>query len=219
MFRWMVVGFAFALTGCAANLSHESSQVVTAVPLDSFSTQIEYIDASYQSISSERGSRELLVLFPAVQGGIFGNPGTDLLAKFEGSDEMRFDLPLSSLQLQADALATPLSERWMEAGLQVTPSKARILRVGTFAMNRYTRTMMKAASFVGEKSRTDYILVYFDRACRISGTISGQGQQFVHEIHVSKPGFYFLKNERVSEGKFLMQATTISESVRFAVHL
>ena len=162
------------------------------------------------------GSFEGTAFFGAIPGSINGDLKGPL-TKVEGNTlgGLAFDLDqLSGMRGLAEVL-TPDTIAW---GLVVAPASTRIARVYTYFDIHGEEEQQALVGFADSNSKHVMVLVYFDRACHLTGSVEvaphiGGTTKYRYDVTINNAGFHWLaySPDRASDLTVVQQA---SESVK-----
>jgi hypothetical protein len=141
------------------------------------------------------GSFQGTAMFGAIPGAIFGSPEPPYTtAEADTISGLAFNLAqLTDIRGQAAAL-TPKA---VASGLVVSPANTRLLRVATGFKISDVREQRPFVGFADSDPKHTLILAYFDRPCRVTGTIVtpsriGEATKHRFDITIQKSGFHWL---------------------------
>jgi hypothetical protein len=193
--RWFVP-FWFALylivASCAASPPKAPDQAaVTQV-------RVEALDNALRRVDSGMGSKSLSAVFPLIQGALYGAPTMESVflapARF-GED---FSLNVLLVEAKVKPFAAPLTARSSSSGLAIDPASTKLVRLGTFLHDAQTGEWVSGAGFYVPPSLDNLVLVYFDRACRISGTFKSSVGDLIHDVTIPAAGMHWLRTTRIA---------------------
>ncbi len=151
------------------------------------------INASVQFVEQDGDTaREALPVdafvlwFPFIGGNLSGSPTSgDAIRPRIGSD-YSFSIDLNSAVAPAKRSSTIAALG--QGQLKISPSDLKMLRVATFALSRKTLKRVAYTGWKDAESGLSLILVYFGRACTISGIFSSDGDITEYQIEVPSEG-------------------------------
>ena len=184
------------LTGCASN--QPSTSAATTSPAQSrpkasvYHALVEVVnDANVrQTVPGDRSSYSLS--FPVIAGSVIGKPGnTDLVAlTAQIGDNLR--LSEATLLNGLQSAATTIDPDHAAHGLVVDPADTRFARLATMGSSKSIIETVDSALFVDPSTRVAVVLLYFDRPCRVSGTVNmGQSRQATYDIVIPNAGLHW----------------------------
>lgn len=186
------------VTGCVANQD-------MALSLGSGLQQVElgvvFLDDDDNLLVEDDLPRSAYLTFPVIPGGITGEVLTDSVYTLEVPTSSKFVLDLNSLSESILPFAVPMFSTSYTRNIAVLPKETKMLRLGTFAYNTKTYEQIGATGLVsiGPEGVTSILLVYFDRATKISGANSEGEFTIEYDVSVTGPGFVFLQATELGE--------------------
>lgn len=178
---------------------------------------VEYIDDDNQVVDPRFQAGHLVLVFPYIPGRIFGTPGNDLLFTVLLTPEDRLHLELSRAEPGLRAGAATLQAGAETTGLSLRPARTRFARIGTFPFDAKTRQPLGAGGFVDGGTRENLVLMYFDRACALTGEVAIDDETYVHDISIHAAGFYFLRIRQDGPRRYVLQRVTALPPVVFTI--
>ena len=193
------VAVCLAMASCAGSQPLSTRQSgVTTVRVDAF-------DDSLRVVDSGMSDRRLSVVFPLIQGSLYGTPTMEAVFLASAQFGESFTLTESLVEAKVKPFADVASDQLSRSGLTVDPGSTRLLRLGTFLHDAKTGAYVSGAGFYDLESRDLLMLVYFDRPCRVSGTIRAPAGDRVHEIAVPASGIYWLRLKKTAPNAYRVQ--------------
>lgn len=148
------------------------------------------------------GSPSLVAAFPVITGAVWGAPDTEPLvfapAPFGGT----MTVPLKELEQKIQPMASPATPESLKAGLLVQPEDTRLARVGTFFADKEQERYVFGAGFIDQASGDFLVLVYVDRPCTLSGTVSVQELPTQYHVQIPTPGMHWLRHRKVDNSHY-----------------
>jgi len=181
------------------NLAAESEPFV-ANPEWVVAARVAFVEDDRKTARPRMSQGDFRLVFRWIGGDLYGAPTTTDFVQPEVDHDYSFSIDLNE--------SRPYLIRSLEvarfAGLKFTiePADVRIARVATFTLNPDHSERVGYTSWIdGGPSGDSYILAYFDRACRIAGTVRFQGAdgERKYDLDVPSAGYYWLRTKNVDE--------------------
>jgi hypothetical protein len=187
-----VFAVALMMTGCTTPNVATKSIVVP----------IRFVDVSGDAISTKVRPVNATAILGAIPGGVFGVPHYSLQTNRVGKI-LTLPINLSDLQITLNEQSATLTDDAETAGWRIDPTDTRFARVATTITHEGSSGL--AIGFVDSASKSTLLLVFFDRPCRLTGTVLGQpreGQRtsYVIDVIVEQPGLNWLNMTGDSQG-------------------
>lgn len=200
----LAILMAAALSACA-NLAGTAPSLGGVVEQDVDSQLVEYsVEFKHARQSGTLRIEDTQLWFPSVTGNFFGTPNAEFSWSPKLDAEGRFTLPAQAMLVELAKLATPFDSR--ETALLVEPGDTRIARVTSFVLHQFDGEPLGDARWRDQHGgRKDWLLVYFDQACRVVGSVFVGEQEHRFDLQIPSPGLYWLsqKPSWFGPGKFV----------------
>lgn len=209
----IVLAIAIIIPGCAAR-----SRVPDAAT-GSIRVSVRFVSVSGDAISVRPA--DATAMLGVIPGAIFGAPHYSLQTERLGEvstlpvnfSELRTVLNQQSAMIAADATA---------AGWKIDPGDTRFARVATTISHEGTRAGQLMIGFVDSISKKNLLLVFFDRPCRLTGTVvvhsrDGATTTFAVDVTVDKAGLYWLEMTGDGAGHNVIVNARVPPSPLFVV--
>jgi len=186
------------ISGCAAN---QNSSLSLGAGLKEVDLGVVFIDSEDNLLAYDDLPQSTYLMFPVIPGGIAGQVLTDSIYALQIPTTSQFELDLASLSDEILPFAVPMFSTNYTKNLAVIPKETRMLRLGTFAYDTQTYEQIGPTGIVaiGPQGVTPVLIVYFDRAARISGSNNEGEVTIEYDVTVSGPGFVFLQAVELTE--------------------
>lgn len=209
------------LAACAGQVTDQTASKPSTdnFSLDSINSSVEFLSPDRTTLPANHFTNKVVLLFPYISGGIFGNADSEPVFYNYLTGELEFSLDLKSATQTLDEVSTSLSEKWLHSGLSITPAKTRISRIGTFAYNAETGNPIGAGGFIDTVSRDNLILLYTDRACEITGELRLGRELYIHTIDLPTAGFHWLRVHSTRHNQFEIKYYPHTMNIKFSIHL
>jgi len=214
--RLLLIPVVALIAGCTSSQSIQSNEYGPG--LSRIDAAVEYVGPGNIKLHEERYPRDVLLVFPAISGSIFGDAGSDVLFAEKIDESMRFSLALDEKVGEMESISMPLTDEWKYRGLRVTPENTLLARVGTFPYSIKTRQLIGAGGFIDPVSRNTLMLIYVDRACVISGKVALDSERFSHNIILPGKGFHWVQVKRDSHNSYSLEKHP-DNKVHFSIHI
>ena len=184
-----VLALAIILNGCSTATRHADAE------MGSTSIPVLFVDANGDAGSEKDRPANGIAWFGAIPGAFFGtvrppfepNPIGTRPAFAVNLDELQAVYGRTSATMTADAVAH---------GFKIIPAETRFSRVATSFTYEGARRPGLQIRFVDSDSKNILELVFFDRPCRLTGTIRTPGNAVVQQIvdvTIDKAGLSWLE--------------------------
>jgi hypothetical protein len=214
--RVLLIPAVALMAGCAS--SHSIQSNISGPGISRVDASVEYVGPGNIKLPREQYPRDVLLVFPVVSGGIFGDPDDDVMFAEKIDESMRFSLELDEKIGEMESRSMPLTDEWKYRGLRITPENTLLARVGTFPYSIKTRQLIGAGGFIDPVSRNTLVLIYVDRACVISGNVILDNARFSHDIILPGKGFHWIQVKRDSHNSYSLERYP-DNNANFSIHI
>jgi len=196
--KWLFAIATAFFTSFASNA--ESASIVV---------EAKFIDVKGDPVSTNNRPSGSSLTLGIIAGAIGGNPSQTLqvvrIAKLSS-----IEIDLDSFEAAVIKQAVPMTALFATSGLGIDPVATRFARVSTLLTYSGAHSGDLSVGFVDPDSKKSLTLVYFDRPCRLTGTISiankgGEELTTVYDVTVEKPGLTWLVRTPQGPGAFVMR--------------
>ena len=184
---------ALALMGCGPSeesLAHRPGWQIHA--------RLVFLAADLRSERAAPPRASYRLWFPYVTGDLYGAPGTGdfvhALVKPDG--EIDIDLGATERDLVRSLEPTEFSLSY----LKIEPADARIARLAPAALQANGIDPIGMSEWVDLDSRESLLLVYADRAARITGHTNARVTLVTYDIRFPSAGYVWIAGRRSAEG-------------------
>ena len=188
-------------------------------PIKTLDIAVEYVDDRRQRVGYEYQPRDVILVFPVIPGQIFGDPSGPPVFIEEVASEQRLTLDLARAEPLLEGVARVMRNSRMTRGLHILPNNTRLARIGTFPFDARTEEPLGAGGFIDAATRDYLILMYFDRACHLTGALQLDEAEFRHDIEIPAAGFYWVQGEEYAPGRHLIRRYQPAHGAVFSIHL
>lgn len=216
MIKLLLIPVVALLVACASSQSMQNNETTTGV--SRIEASVEYVGPGNIKLHREQYPQDVLLVFPYVAGGIFGDAGSAVMFAEKIDESMRFALELDDKIAEIESKSTPLTDEWKNRGLKVTPENTLLARVGTFPYSIKTRQLIGAGGFIDPLSRNTLVLIYVDRACVISGKVTLDNERFSHDIILPGKGFHWVQVKRDSHNSYSLERY-LDNNANFSIYI
>jgi hypothetical protein len=209
----IVLAVALMMTGCT------TPKRVPNVATKSITVPISFVDVSGNAISAKDRPVNATAMLGVIPGGVFGAPHYSLQTERLGKI-LTLPINLSDLRAALNDQSATLTDDAETAGWRIDPADTRFARVATTITHEGTSGLM--VGFVDSASKSNLLLVFFDRPCRLTGTVvvharEGQTTTFMIDVIVEKAGLNWLKMTGDSQGHDVITNTQVPANPLFVV--
>jgi hypothetical protein len=127
-----------------------------------------------------------------VPGGIYGTPTKSPIWFIDLSKQLNPSIDIKRLESELPEYATDSNSGMSSRKILITPSETKLVRLGTagYVVNNEKGLM---GAFLNQ-SKKPVMLVYFDRACKVSGDVTWEdGEVYSHNFQIPEAGLYELE--------------------------
>ncbi|MFK7731904.1 MAG: hypothetical protein AB8B48_09845 [Pseudomonadales bacterium] len=200
------------LTSCAGN------QAVTGAidHSEQVSAIIVSVDQKRRPLASDPlAGQEIQVWFPAVAGHLFGTPNVESSWSATPDEKGTFVFPLADIAAELEKMSLAFDAS--ETALLLEPEDTRFARISSFAVREFDGELLGRASWNDPQSHSELILVYFDRACRMLGSVFYGEDEVRVDLQIPAPGLYWLRKHRSLFGSIRLLKSSEPQSLVLAI--
>lgn len=202
---------AAMLAGCSAPVLRPGVDLGAVSRLES---SAEFVDANQRFIAPPEPRRAVRLVFPFIPGALYGSPQRVGAFMTTTDADLRFRLEVSAQSSQVDLAATSSSV----AGVEVEPSTARFVRIGTFPFDAESGEPIGGGGWVDPITREAVLLVYVDRPCTIRGSARFGDMTLEHDLSFSRVGFHWVRLVQLTSPKHhVARNMAATDPVRFII--
>ena len=198
-----------------ANLAAESEPFVEN-PDWVFTSRVQFVEEDMLTARPQLSQGEFKLWFPWIGGNLFGEPTTNdfIQPALDPDYQFTIDLNKSRQHLIRSLDVANLAS----LDLTVEPADLRIARVATFTLKPDLSARVGYSAWKDADNSADgYVLAYFDRAGRITGTQKVEGGERKFDVEVTSAGYYWLRNRKLGEDRVEMTVATRPRNLVLAV--
>jgi hypothetical protein len=186
---------------------------------NSIAVPIRFVDVGGNAISARDRPMNATAMLGVIPGGVFGAPDYSLQTERLGKIPA-LPINLSDLQVALNEQSSTLTKDAETAGWKIDPADTRLARVATTITHEGTSGLM--VGFVDSASKGNLLLVFFDRPCRVTGTVLVQPREdqtttFVIDVDIEQAGLNWLKITGDSQGHDVITNTQAPLTPLFVV--
>ena len=157
---------------------------------------VRYLEKNHENILQSERPVKGRAIFRAIPGSVFGLPQGPIESQPVSSSDV---LPIDVERLLSvyTEVAQTLQPGPTTAGLTIKPADVRLARVGTFIDYQSAPRAPARVGFTDDDSGDMLILVYFDKPCRLAGTLAGLPKdagmtKAVFDVTIESAGLHWL---------------------------
>jgi hypothetical protein len=210
------IGLAMALIMTGCTMAERAPDAATK----SINVPIRFVDVSGDAIPVNDRPGNSTATLGVIPGAIFGAPLYPLQTEKLGKI-LALPINLNELRVVLNQQSTTITADAATAGWKIDPADTRFARVSTTITNEGTRPLM--IGFVDSVTKNGLLLVFFDRPCRLTGTVlfharNGEITTFAIDVTVDKAGLNWLKMTDDSDnGHDILTNTRVPSNPLFVV--
>ncbi len=188
----LAAGFVFATAPLAAPVPTDS-----ALP-DKMTFRLGYFSRELTPIADPSLPSKVSFRIGLIAGNLYGKVNSPVLVQYLLTVGEPSTLDLATMKPTIERLAVPLTDSATRDGLVVIPRETRLARLSTVVAHPNTEKGVGAASFRGSPPSETLVIVYFDRPCKVSGSVRGPTATVSYDVTIEKRGVYMLRIVRDS---------------------
>lgn len=159
--------------------------------------------------------QEIQVWFPAVAGHLFGTPNVESSWSATPDEKGAFAFPLADLAAELKKMSQTFDAS--ETALLLEPEDTRFARISSYAVREFDGELLGRASWNDPQTRSELILVYFDRRCRMLGSVFYGDDEVRVDLQIPAAGLYWLRKHRTLFGATRLLISAEPESLILAI--
>jgi hypothetical protein len=209
------------LAACGGTVATRSPPAARAAaparaPLTILHVSPRHVNFSPVAGDAQHTALTVAYVFPLMTGQIIGHPGSKQAWSVVDRERAAFDLPLKNLLVAAPE---PLTADARKSGVHIDPDNTRVLRVATLVGDAATHQLIQATVGFRDSQAGDQVmvLVYVDRPCRMTGSLTAPEGQLMLDITLSSPGFHWLSFPTKGAGDMNVRAHEDTDTVLLVV--
>ena len=189
---------ASALTAAALSGCGPSEQSLAHRPGWQIHARLTFLTADLSSERPAPPSASYRLWFPYVTGDLYGAPGTGdfVNAAVHADGEIDIDLGATERDLVRSLEPTEFSLSY----LKIEPADARIARLAPAALQANGIDPIGTTEWVDLDARESLMLVYADRAARITGHTIARGTPVSYDIRFPGAGYVWIAGRESGQG-------------------
>ena len=184
------------LASCSSSPSGDSPDDPPKTGLTYLPLTVFAVDERQRYLSKYVLPENMRLVLSAIPGELSGGAGGQGTVSIPIKRDSMTMLDLLALREQMLGHLSPLINSEKNQDIRIEPAATEFLRLGTFAMKSNEPGQVGATGLTRKQGeeRNWQMLVYFDRACQISG-YEQQGEQLVeYDIQIPGEGFWLLNS-------------------------
>lgn len=136
--------------------------------------------------------------FPFVSGDLYGTSNVPDFARPELSEDYSFTLDLNRGHPGLLRALEPTAFSFRQ--LSIEPAEARFARLTPQVLEADGIEQIGTVEWLDTRTREPLMLIYFDRAAAITGTLGTPPQAFRYDIRATEPGYVWVRRESNEAG-------------------
>lgn len=198
-----------------ANLAAES-EPFTENPDWVFTSRVQFVQEDMTTPRPQMSQGQFKLWFPWIGGNLFGEPTTNDLIQPDLNPDYQFTIDLN--KSRQHLIRSLDVANLASLDLTVEPADLRIARVATFTLKPDLSERVGYSAWKdGDNAADGYVLAYFDRAGRITGTQKFDDAERRFDVAVPAAGYYWLRNRKLSEDRVEMTVAARPQNLVLAV--
>ncbi len=190
--RAIAIGLCLSAVGCTTSppVSNSDAGLVT-VP-------VEFKDYVAQPVG--KGPQGAQLWLGTIPGQLYGSTQAEFKTIGIGAS-ISVAVPMTELERFSANHARRLTAAAAASGFTITPSDARLARVATGVLSQEALWRSASTGLAESSTKKVLTLVYFDRPCRLSGTVSASGGARTddYDVVIEKAGLHLLETTKVTD--------------------
>ena len=161
------------------------------------SARLKFVGADRKTEVPAPPLESFYLWFPFIGGDLPGDPTTvDFVKPSVRTDySVSIDLNKSRAQASRSLEISKLDDR----GLTVEPREVRMARLATLALDSDSDEGIATTGWSDDATGDSLVIAYFDRACRISGSLSEGEHQYRFNVTVPEEGYFWLRGRKLTQ--------------------
>jgi len=181
----LVCSLAIFIAGCGGDSVPESPRV------EAVDITVSYVESDTLNLIEREFSDGDRIIFSFIPGYFFGNVDQDILVDAIVDDIVEITLDRSIFT--ESSKPEILTVEGANDGLTVTPIDAKFGRLAGFVVDASGVDLPNDGRvFYNQKTDLEFILVYFDQAAVLSGSIESTSATQIFDLEIPGEGFYAL---------------------------
>jgi hypothetical protein len=184
----IVLAIATITSGCSTLSTPVAATELIDVP-------IRFIDAQGDAMTVKDRPDKWRAALGAVSGAIYGPPSyppQTTQGALGRAETVQINLPVVRAMLDQESATITVAAA--KAGLKIEPAATRFARLATAVVLPQSERRPLGIGFVDSYSKRKFTLVFFDRPCRVTGTlVSNKGTETTVDVIIEKAGLGWLE--------------------------
>lgn len=130
---------------------------------------------------------------PGLSGAFFGTPDTDSRWSVRANSDDQYELSIEQLQTELSASAAPFDVT--ETALMLEPQTTRLATINSYVLSTFDGEPLGISRWQNQRSKREMMLVYFDRPCRVLGSVFNGDTEIRFNVSVPEAGLYWLESK------------------------
>jgi hypothetical protein len=158
---------------------------------DSISVPVKFVNGSGVPVSANDRPEDSSLLLGAIAGAFGGSPKRTLQTVRIGKLPT-IEIDLNSFSAAIEPQAATMTATQAAFGLQIAPADTKFARASTLLEWRGTPGSRLRIVFSDADDSSILTLVFFDRPCRLTGTVKLEHSTTVYDVTIEKAGLNWL---------------------------
>ncbi len=161
-------------------------------------SRIVFLNADLTAARAALPQSQFRLMFPYIVGDLYGAPTTgDFLQATIGADyRLEIDLNASQAALLVSLEPTDFSVPY----LHIEPAQARIARLAPLALQADGIEQIGHADWVDPEAKQRLLLLYVDRASRLSGETVSSSRTLRYDLRMASAGYFWIARQSSPQG-------------------
>lgn len=193
---------AFVLASCA----NQQIASIDIAGVESGKAMLISVDQKRRPLSPDPLKGQALQLwFPAVAGHLFATPNVESSWSAAPDKNGSFVFPLAEMADEMKKMSRAFDAS--ETAVLLEPASTRFARISSYAVREFDGELLGRASWTDPLTRAELILVYFDRSCRMLGSVLHGNEEILVDLQIPAAGLYWLRKHRTLWGTTRLSMT------------
>jgi hypothetical protein len=178
-------------------------------------SRIEFFSPDLQVARDPLPRNGFRMFFPYIAGDLYGPATTGDFFRPVIRPDLSFDIDFG--RVQSDLTGSLQPTEFSLDYLKIDPPDARIARLAPLALQPDGIEQVAATEWIDSNTRERLMLVYFDRAARITGALMRSDYTIRYNIRATAPGYIWIARRQTEDGDQMYTEVRQPESVVLAL--